>query len=612
MNETARRRIAEAAGDGQLGAEAAAHLERWTSGKPYAAWWPDIERLVASGAWAELNDAFGEILPFGTGGRRGPMGPGPNRINARTIGESAQGLASYLVKTTRQAAPGHAPASVVIAYDTRNGSAEFAAQTAAIVAGNGLKARLFEGPRSTPELSFAVRHLGAGAGVVISASHNPPTDNGFKAYWSDGGQVVPPHDRNIIREVIGAERLKSLPEPQAREAGLWETIGEAVDRAYVSYTAGLALASERDIGVVFSPLHGTGATSVWPALQAAGFTRLKKVESQWAPDGRFPGVPNHVANPEVPSALQAGQEVAEACGADLVLASDPDADRLGVAVRRNIGNGAWQFLHGNQIGALLADHVVDRLAAAGSIPAGGIVYKTLVTTDLVDRICAARGLALRGDLLVGFKYIAAEILRLPDPGQFVFGTEESHGYLRGPAVRDKDAAQAAVLLCERAACARAAGRTLLDDLDALWARHGYFREITRPITFASAEGRGLSRMQALMESLRKDPPRRLGGERVVRVVDRAAGTAADPETGRVEGEIAGTKGNVLVFALSEDGSQRVSIRPSGTEPKIKVYVQLNGPAGDGSPATREAVDRRAEALLGAMESLADERTRKRT
>jgi len=608
MDKNILERIEQAAQSGRLTADAAANLRKWVRGEAYAAWHEDIESVVAAESWGELNDSFGDVLPFGTGGRRGPMGPGPNRINARTIGESAQGLVSYLIAAggEPESPPGAGapPRSVVIAFDTRNGSLEFARQTASIVAGNGLRALLFEGPRSTPELSFAVRHLGAGAGVVISASHNPPEDNGFKAYWSDGGQVVAPHDRNIIQEVLAADRLKTLPEDQARAAGLWETLGAEVDREYIGYVAGLALGEARDIRVVFSPLHGTGTSSVWPALTEAGFRDLWPVDEQWAPDGTFPGVPNRTANPEVPSALQAGQKVADSVGADLVIASDPDADRLGVVVR---GKSGWRFLHGNQIGALLVDHVVEQLAALGEIPRGGIVYKTLVTTDLLDRICAPHGIAVSGDLLVGFKYIAEEILHLPDPAQFVFGAEESHGYLRGPAVRDKDAAQAAVLLCERAAASRAAGRTLLEDLERLWARHGYFREITRSIAFSSAEGRGLGTIQALMESLRKDTPRRLGSDRVVRVVDRASGQTRDPESGRTLGEVQGAKGNVLVFMLSEDGSQRVTIRPSGTEPKIKIYVQVKGPAGNAAEATRRVVDARAEALLTSIETLARER-----
>ena len=594
--------IDEAWRRGTLSREARAHLQRWAQGEEYADHHEEISRLVGSRAWEELNDAFGEVIPFGTGGRRGPMGVGPNRINDRTIGESAQGLASSLLRSSPRRPPSD-PLSVVIAFDTRNGSRHFAQKTASVLAGNGVRALLFDSPRSTPELSFAVRRLRAAAGVVISASHNPPTDNGFKAYWSDGGQVVYPHDRDIIEEVMRVGTLRAMAEAEARSAGLWRDIGEEVDRAYISYVSGLCLNEARRISAVFTPLHGTGTRSVWPVLQEAGFRKLFQVERQWAPDGDFPGVPGKIANPEVPAALQVAQSAADEMGADLVLASDPDADRLGASVR---SGSDWVFLNGNQIGSLLVDHVVDHLARKGTLQAGGVVYKTLVTTDLVDRICAGRGIEVRGNLLVGFKYIAESIRNLPDPGLFVFGTEESHGYLRGPEVRDKDAAQAAVLLCERAAMARARGRSLIDDLEDLYRRHGYFREITHGVTFSSGAGRGLEVMRGLMASLRSDLPKRLGEERVVRVIDRSEGAVRDPESGKVTGEVEGTRGDVLVFDLSGDGTDRVSIRPSGTEPKIKVYVQVHGKPY--STDLRQRVDARAQALAAAMESLARQRT----
>lgn len=588
---------------GKISPEAHKHLMRWTGGAAYADSHAEIARLVAAGEWAELNDAFGEVLVFGTGGRRGPMGAGPNRINARTIGESAQGLATCLLET----AGSGRKLSAVIAFDTRHGSDTFAMQVACILAGNGIRAHLFEGPRSTPELSFAVRHLKADAGVVISASHNPPSDNGFKAYWSDGGQVVAPNDADIIRHVVATEELRTIPEAEARAAGLLTTAGSEVDDAYTRYTAGLCLGSDRDVTVVFTPLHGTGTTSVWPALEKAGFTRVHRVETQWAPDGSFPGVPDHSPNPENPSALDAGRVLAQEVGADLVIASDPDADRLGVVVMN--GDGPT-FLYGNQIGVLLLDHVIESLAARGGIPAGSIVYKTLVTTDLIDRICARHGVRVVGDLLVGFKYIAEAILGLPDPGVFLFGTEESHGYLRGPEVRDKDAAQAAVLLCERAAAAKTSGRTLVDDLEAIYRRYGYFREITRSMRFGSADGggRGIETMRGLMESMRSEPPARLADESVLTVIDRSNGRVTDARSGRATGEIGGARGNVLVFTLSEDGSDRVTIRPSGTEPKVKVYIQVHAPNETALEEARRSCDARAEALASAIQTLARERT----
>ncbi len=599
--------------DGKLNAEAHRYLKKWATGAAYAGFHAEIARLSEAGSWNELAESFGEVLPFGTGGRRGPMGVGPNRINTRTIGESAQGLATYLLKSlaeTGGAAADKRP-SVVIAFDTRNGSLEFARQVAGIFAGNGIAARLFDGPRSTPELSFAVRHLSADAGVVISASHNPPGDNGFKAYWSDGGQVVPPHDRRIIDEVVRVEAFHEKPAAAARAEGLLGDVGAAVDEAYASYTAGLAPGRERDLSIVFTPLHGTGTTSVWPSLLRAGFEKLRAVEEQWAPDGDFPGVPGRSPNPENPAALEAGTALARRHGADLVLASDPDADRLGVVV---FHGGEPVFLNGNQIGILLLEHVVESLAARGGIPSGAVVYKTLVTTDLIDRICGRRNIALDGDLLVGFKYIAEKIRALPDPDLFLFGTEESHGYLRGAAVRDKDAAQAAVILCDRAAAAKARGRTLVDDLDVIYRREGYYRELSKGMVFGGPDGggRGIETMRALMASLRKDPPRAIGSEAVVSVVDRENASIRDPRTGEQTGTVEGAQGNVLVFRLAST-PDRVTIRPSGTEPKVKIYVQVHA-APEGAPGgmpletARRVVDARAAGLAAALESLARERT----
>ena len=444
-----------------------------------------------------------------------------------------------------------------------------------------------------------MRHTHSDAGIVISASHNPPADNGFKAYWADGGQVVPPHDGSIIEEVVKVAGLTRMPEAEAKAAGLLEIIGPEIDDVYARYTAGLCLTEHRDLSIVFSPLHGTGTTSVWPALKTAGFTKLFPVDEQWSADGNFPGVPNQSPNPEIPAAMEAGKALAARVGADLVIASDPDADRLGVVV---CARGATTFLNGNQIGILLVDHIVETLAAKGGIPPGAVVYKTLVTTDLIDRICGEHGVAVSGDLLVGFKYVAEAIQSLADPNTFLFGTEESHGYLRGPAVRDKDAAQAAVLLCERAAAARSIGRSLLDDLDSIYRRYGYFREVTRGVTFN--ETGGIHKMREVMQGLRSNPPKELGGERIAAVIDRQLATRTDPATGRQSADVTGARGNVLVFLLSEDGTDRVTIRPSGTEPKIKVYVQVHQDDASNLEAARRAVDGRASALMAGIETLA--------
>lgn len=597
------RAVEAARASGKLGTTAIANLAKWASEEGFASQWDAIGSLLAARDYDEIADAFGAVIPFGTGGRRGAMGPGPNRINERTIGESAQGLSRYLLASREAGATAGAALSapsVVIAYDTRHNSRHFAQYAASIVAGNGIKALLFDGPRSTPELSFAVRRLEANAGIVISASHNPPSDNGFKAYWSDGGQVVPPHDRAIIEGVSRATELVRLDLGQAARKGLYAEIGREVDTAYIEYCAGLALEGACAVRIVYTPLHGTGTSSVAPALAAAGFHDVFNVESQWGPDPDFSGVTDRSPNPENPPALDAALRHAQAIGADLVLASDPDADRLGAAVKHG---GTWQFLTGNRIGVLIFDHVVRSLAATGRIPRGAVLLKTCVTSDLFDRIAETHGVAVQGDYLVGFKYIAEAIGKMADPSHFVFGTEESHGYLRGPAVRDKDAAQAAVLLAELAALLKTEGKTLIDALGRIWARYGYHAELTRSIALKGTGGAGLAK--TMMDSLRSAPPAEIAGEPVIAVVDRRTGKITDPRSGRETGASSEIAGDLLVFHMKPGGTERISIRPSGTEPKVKVYVQIHG-AGSGEPgAIRAATDARAERLAAALARLAE-------
>ena len=594
IRETLRRAVETARQSGRLDKVALQNLEAWAAEEAYASQWDAVGELLETGDWDEVQDAFGAVIPFGTGGRRGAMGPGPNRINERTIGESAQGLARYVL-VTREAAgdvgPGGAlPApSVVIAYDTRHNSRPFAEYSASVLAGHGIRALLFEGARSTPELSFAVRWLEASAGIVISASHNPPSDNGFKAYWADGGQIVPPHDQAIIEEVKKVGELKRLDLGQAARKGLFAEIGSEVDRAYISYCAGLCFEEERAIRIVFTPLHGTGTTSVAPALAEAGFTDVFHVDSQWEPDPDFSGVPGRSPNPENPPAVETAVAQAKAIGADLVLASDPDADRLGAVVKHQ---GTWHFLTGNRIGVILFDHVAGALAETGRIPRGATVLKTCVTSDLFDRIAERHGIAVQGDFLVGFKYIAEAIDKMPDPSAFVFGTEESHGYLRGPAVRDKDAAQAAILLADRAAALKKQGRTLIDALKDVWMRHGYHAELGRSIVLKGTGGGALAKK--MMDALRAKPPRELGGEPILAVADRNTGRITDPATGAETGRTTGVAGDLLIFHLAKSGAER----------KVKVYVQILG-HGEGSlEKIMAATDARAEALAKALADLA--------
>ena len=578
-------------------------VSQWLTDPVFADFVEEIQLLVENEDIDELEDAFRIHIEFGTGGIRGKMGPGSNRINLRTIGEAAQGLAQYILKSGIEDAKGK---GVVIAYDTRNNSDVFARETASVIAGNGIVARLFDGPRATPHLSFALRQTGAVAGVVISASHNPPSDNGFKAFWIDGGQVVPPHDKNIIAEVGAVKGLNRIDYAEGVERGLIEVLEAKLDAQYIEKLVDLSLCDARDISIVYTPLHGVGSTSVVPALQRLGYSHLRVVEAQDVPDGDFPTVAGGVANPEDPGVLSLSIEEARQVRADVVLASDPDADRLGCALPHP--QKGWDAapeelaINGNQIGAVLCYYILAALENQGRLPDRGVVCKTIVTTDLISLIARDFGLIPVDNLLVGFKYIGDVINNLSDDETFVFGTEESHGYLFTDFVRDKDAAVAAVLLAECAAKLKRRGRTLRDYLDDIYRAFGYFCEVQKSTYREGA--RGNEEIAQIMSGLRRDPPAEIGGYKVVEVVDRQTNTVCNVQTGTTRA-IQGATGNVLAFTFTEEGHTRVTARPSGTEPKIKYYVSASSAdradlAGEDLAQTRQNVDQFACEIVNGM------------
>ena len=566
MNDT-QQLLQQAKSSGKLSTTALTNVEKWLTNHEYIEYRDELVKLLQEERFVELEDCFYSMIPFGTGGRRGTCGIGPNRINTRTIGESAQGLAAYIASFGEEARK----RGVVIARDTRLSSPEFADFTAKVLTGNRITTYLFDEFRSTPELSFAVRTLGTISGVVISASHNPPSDNGFKVYWEDGGQIVAPHDSAIIERVNQVTSLSLMELDEAEKQGLLHSVGAEIDRQYLQAVTALSLSQKRDVKIVYSPLHGTGQTSILPVLRQAGFEQLHLVEEQMTPDGNFPQVHDNFPNPELPAASEKAMELARSLDADLGMTSDPDADRLGVFCKHSDEDGKteWILLNGNQVGALLTDFILRKLQEQGKLPEKGVVVKTLVTTDLASAIAKQYGMKTVDDLLVGFKYIAEVIRNLPEDQQFVFGTEESLGYLRGTFVRDKDAATAAITIAELAAELKAQDRSLYDRLNTLYGTYGFFGERLKSIYVSGAEG--TARVTRMMEGLRSQPPLSLAGKRVIEVIDRRSGNAIAPETGKTLREIDGTKGNVLVFVLSEDGHTRVTIRPSGTEPKIKYY-----------------------------------------
>ena len=460
--------IESAVESGTLSDGAGKNIERWLTEPQYAEYVPSIASLVDTGSWDRLDRLFWEVIPFGTGGRRGLMADmGSATINARTIAESADGLAVYLQSL------GTTDGKAVIAHDTRNRSQEFARLTATTLAARGLKVYLFKEYRSTPELSFAVRHLGCDCGVMITASHNPPSDNGFKAYWSTGGQVLPPHDKGIIDCVYEAAEIPNVDFEAAIAEGRIEQIGEAIDEAYLSTVVDMSLSDSRDLPGLFSPLHGVGETVCYEVLQRAGFDGIAIFEPHREPSGDFPNVADHFPNPERTVVFDPLIAHAKDNGQDVILASDPDADRLGVCVKG--ADGEFVHLTGNQIGSLIADYILRKRSVAEELTPEHFVVETLVTTPLIGELAKSHGVQVIDDLLVGFKYIG-QTMDAKGPDKFVFGAEESLGYLAGTYARDKDAGIAALYLAECAAELRGEGKTLLDRLNELYIEHGYYYE----------------------------------------------------------------------------------------------------------------------------------------
>ena len=544
------------------------NIQAWLMEPRYAEYAPQVIEHVAAGKWQELDDAFWTIIPFGTGGRRGKMYPiGSNMINDRTIGESAQGLAEYVSEVR----PEGRPLACAIAYDTRHRSRHFAELCAEIMVANGFRVYFLDGCRSTPELSFAVRHKQCSCGIMVTASHNPPSDNAVKCYWSSGAQILPPHDKNVIDRVMSAGEIRRVPVAQALTSGQVVYCQEEVDAAYLANVNAQGFGGPRDIKIIYSPLPGVGAVSVVPVLARAGFKDVEVFGPHAEQNGDFPNVPGHVSNPENPPVFDAIIERAKATGADVVLATDPDADRLGAAAPIKKG-GPWKTFTGNQLGALLAEYVLECRRAARTLSPEHYVVETLVTTQMVRRIADAYGVRTYGNLLVGFKWIN-QVIDQVGPEKFVLGTEESHGYQVGSYGRDKDGPVAALLLSELAAKVKAAGQTLHEKLDSLYWQYGYHAEKTVSKTMPGSQG--MQRMQALMAEIRRQPPKELGGLAVRQVRDYENLVTITP--GRGSQPLDGPRGDLVILDLAAEGNY-VAVRPSGTEPKVKFYMFAYEPA----------------------------------
>ncbi|HVS34091.1 MAG TPA: phospho-sugar mutase [Gemmataceae bacterium] len=609
--------------DAALKDQALHSLRQWLSDPEFAPYRPQLEWLIQTGRWPGLLDRFSQILPFGTGGRRGAVGIGPNRMNLWTLAASVQGHCEYLKERFPDAAPIH----IVLAYDVRRfedqrkqynaalpnpvlhlSSRDLARHAAVVYAANGLHAHILPPDSAhylaTPELSFTIRFLKAHGGLNISASHNPPDDNGGKFYDERGGQPVPPDDQIMADLVEQVTHIKALPWAEAVRSARIHSLDDAPHRAYIDLcrkqTVAAPLRRDEDFRIVFTPLHGVGALTAMRALEGLGF-RILPVAEQMTPDGQFPNV-TKTPNPEVPESMDRAAALAAQHKADLVLSTDPDADRLGAMAPDR--EGAWRYITGNQIAALLTHFKLSKLSQQSRLPASPIVVRTDVTTGQVTRIARRFGAQIIDDLLVGFKYIADVLWHLEQngayqdvsgsPADFVIGVEESHGILTTPLIRDKDAGGAAVLLADLALEQKRRGQTVLDYVDRLAREFGYYHNAGIPVFMTGVEGK--RRMASMLDRLRAAPPREIGGLTVTRIEDRRD----EERYGSIKGATDAASRNVLVFHFGERA--RVALRPSGTEPKAKVYLEVCAepcPTGTSTEAWRKTcqnVDDQAKRL----------------
>ncbi len=595
--DTALTLVEKAQSEGLITPAAVENIRCWLTQARYSGYRDEVLAHINDGKWQKLDDVFWTIIPFGTGGRRGRMySIGSNAINDRTIGESAQGLADYVVETLGE----DADLSCAIAYDTRHKSRHFAELCASIMVASGFKVYFLDDYRATPQLSFAVRYKQCSCGIMVTASHNPPSDNAVKVYWSSGAQVLPPHDEGIISRVLSCQEIRTLPFAEALAAGKVEFVTAEIDKHYFAAAYECKFDGPRDIKILYTPLHGVGAAAVVPLLLRDGFEQLEIYGPQAEPNPDFPNVPGHVSNPENTIIFAEPIKYAQSQGHDLILATDPDADRLGCAAPMTLDPaGPWRTFTGNQLGVLLADFVLSRRAATGTLTPQNYVIKTLVTTEMIRLVARSYGVDCEGDLLVGFKYIAETMDRV-GPDNFVFGTEESHGYLIGQYVRDKDGAVACMLMSELAAMVKANGKSLHQHLCDLYQQHGYHQETV--INLAMEGSEGMAAMLRLMAAFRTNPMRSLAGIPVAKLRDYQDLTVRDvqstnPSSPDVISPLVGPVGNLIIMDLVEAGNY-VAVRPSGTEPKIKLYVFTRLAAEESSniEAATEKLGKRIAAL----------------
>ena len=543
----------------------------------------------------EIKERFYMDLEFGTAGLRGVIGAGTNRMNIYVVRKTTQGLANYIRSVGKESQ------GVAIAYDSRHMSPEFAQEAALCLAANGIKAYIFESLRPTPELSFAVRKLGCAAGINITASHNPPEYNGYKVYWEDGAQITPPHDSGImaeVKKVTDYNNVKTMDKEAAMASGMYEVIGQAVDDAYMAELKKQVLHMDaiqqesKNLKIVYTPLHGTGNITARRILKELGFENVYVVKEQELPDGNFPTV--SYPNPEAEEAFELGLKLAKEVDADLVLATDPDADRLGVRVKDK--DGVYHDLTGNMSGCLLANYEIGQKKALFGLPDDGALIKTIVTTNLADAIAKGYGINLI-EVLTGFKFIGQQILGFENTGKgtYLFGFEESYGCLIGTYARDKDAIVATMALCEAAAYYKTQGKTLWDAMVDMYEEYGYYKDAIQSVTLKGIEG--LQKIQDIMNSLREKPPVEIAGYQVTAVRDYKNDTITDLATKEVK-PTGLPSSNVLYYDLTDDAW--LCVRPSGTEPKVKFYYGIKGTSLEDADQKSAKMGEEVLAMVNAM------------
>ncbi len=562
--------VEQASADGKISKSAEKNLRHWLTSPPYARYVSAMMAHIQEEKWQELDDAFWKVLEFGTGGRRGKMYPfGSNMINDRTIGESAQGLANYVKSQF-----GSEQLKCAIAYDTRHRSREFAELCSGIMVASGFQVYFLDDFRATPQLSFLVRYKECHCGIMVSASHNPPSDNAVKVYWSTGGQILPPHDEAIIQEVMKhVKEIDSVAFDMAVADGRIVICTEEIDTAFEQTVVRLGQPGPRDLKLVYSPLQGVGGRVIPRVLKAAGFEEVIQFPDHAEPDPDFTNVAGNVSNPENVEVYAPIIEYARQESADVVIVTDPDADRLGCAAPVNLKeNARWEIFNGNQLCAMLGAYRLESLQQAGELTEESFQVTTLVTTRMLERIGDSYGIKTRSDLLVGFKWIAGA-LDEGGPQHFVYGAEESHGFMISDYCRDKDGAVASMMLAELAAKLKAEGKSLHEYLDSLYWQFGYHQESLMTVYMEGSKG--MARMNRVMDHLRSSMPEMLGGIQVTARRDYQTHqlTKSDGQTER----FAGPTDNLVFFELASAGNY-VAMRPSGTEPKIKVYLFAYEPA----------------------------------